>query len=216
MREVIPEIEALAERAREALGAKSTAREAGLSRSREAIRHSANAIRAVHRGEFERAAELAGRAGVLLAEARNALADHGDVLYAGFVHDAAKEYTEARVTLALISGAEFPSYETLQVEVPAYLNGLAEAVGELRRYLLDRLNAGEVERCTEVLEVMDEVYGILVTFDFPDAMTGGLRRTTDSVRAILERTRGDLVLAARQQQLEATLRRFGEKLGPAT
>ena len=212
MREVIPEIEALAERAREVLSAKNAAREAGLSRSRETIRHSANAIRAVHRGEFERASELVGRAGVLLTEAREALADHGDVLYAGFVHDAAKEYTEARVTLALISGGELPGYETLQVEVPAYLNGMAEAVGELRRYLLDRLNAGEVERCSEVLEVMDEVYGILVTFDFPDAMTGGLRRTTDNVRGILERTRGDLVLAARQQQLEEAMRRFGEKL----
>jgi translin len=213
VREVIPEIEAMAERAREALAAKNGAREAGLSRSREAIRHSANAIRAVHRGEFDRAAELVSRAGVLLAEARNALSEHGDVLYAGFVHDAAKEYTEARVTLALISGSDLPSYEVLQVEVPAYLNGMAEAVGELRRYLLDRLNAGEVERCTEVLEVMDEVYGILVTFDFPDAMTGGLRRTTDNVRGILERTRGDLVLALRQRQLEEAMKRFGEKLG---
>jgi translin len=213
VREVIPEIEAMAERAREALAAKNGAREAGLSRSREAIRHSANAIRAVHRGEFDRAAELVSRAGALLAEARNALSEHGDVLHAGFVHDAAKEYTEARVTLALISGSDLPSYEVLQVEVPAYLNGMAEAVGELRRYLLDRLNAGEVERCTEVLEVMDEVYGILVTFDFPDAMTGGLRRTTDNVRGILERTRGDLILALRQRQLEEAMKRFGEKLG---
>jgi translin len=212
MREVIPEIEALAERAREVFAAKNAAREAGLTRSRETIRHSANSIRATHRGEFEKASELVGRAGQLLTEAREALADHGDVLYAGFVHDAAKEYTEARVTLALISGSALPGYEDLQVEVPAYLNGMAEAVGELRRYLLDRLNAGEVERCTEVLEVMDEVYGILVTFDFPDAMTGGLRRTTDNVRGILERTRGDLVLATRQRQLEEAMRRFGEKL----
>jgi translin len=212
VREVIPEIEALAERAREVLSAKNAAREAGLSRSRETIRHSANAIRAVHRGEFDRASELVSRAGILLAEARGALADHGDVLYAGFVHDAAKEYTEARVTLALISGSDLPGYESLQVEVPAYLNGMAEAVGELRRYLLDRLNAGEIERCTEVLEVMDEVYGILVTFDFPAAMSGGLRRTTDNVRGILERTRGELVLASRQRQLEEAMRRFGEKL----
>lgn len=214
MREVIPEIEALAERAREAFAAKNTAREAGLSRSRETIRHSANAIRAVHRGEFDKAEELAARAGELLAEARVALAEHGDILHAGFVHDAAKEYAEARITLALISGrGEFPSCTALGIEVPAYLNGLGEVVGELRRYLLDRLNAGEVERCRDVLEVMDEVYGILVTFDYPDAMTGGLRRTTDSVRGILERTRGDLVLASRQQQLEESMRLFGEKLG---
>jgi translin len=213
MRDVIPELEALAERARESLAAKNAAREAGLSRSRETIRHSANAIRAVHRGEYDRAEELASTAGRLLKEARQALSEHGDILHAGFIHDAAKEYAEARVTLALISGnGGLPDYEDLGVDLPAYLNGLAEAVGELRRYLLDRLNAGEIERCEEVLEVMDEVYGMLVTFDYPDALTGGLRRTTDSVRGILERTRGDFVLAARQRQLEESLRRFGEKL----
>ncbi len=213
MREVIPQIEALAERAGEALAAKNTAREAGLSRSREAIRFSANGIRAVHRGEFDRARELIGRAGELVAEAQAVLRDHGEILHAGFVHDAAKEYAEARCTLALIGGGEgLPVFDQIGVELPAYLNGLGEAVGELRRHLLDRLNAGEIERCQEVLEVMDEVYGILVTFDYPDAMTGGLRRTTDAVRGILERTRGDLALAVRSYQLEERLRHFEGRL----
>ena len=213
MRRAIPEVEALSEAASQTLAAKNAAREAALGRCREATRLSANAIRAAHRAEFDEGYALSDKAGVLLAEARSALKDHLDVLYAGFVHDAAKEYAEARVTLALISGrASLPRPEDLDVEIPAYLNGLGEAVGELRRYLLDQLRSGEIEHCEECLDVMDEIYGILVTFDYPDAMTGGLRRTTDNVRGIVERTRGDLSVAVRQRELEQTLARFQESL----
>ena len=130
------------------------------------------------------------------------------------MHDAEKEYAESRLTLAFIADHEsLPRPHDLDVDLPAYLNGLGEAVGELRRYLLDTLRGGNVERCEEVLAVMDEVYGILVTFDYPDAMTGGLRRTTDNTRGILERTRGDLSLAMRQRDLEQKLARFEERLG---
>ena len=213
MRRFLPEIEALSEAANQALAAKNAAREAALSRCREAIRHSANAIRAVHRGEFDVAEALSGKAGQLLGEAKTALRDHLDIRYAGFVHDAEKEYAEARLTLAFVSGqGGLPQPASLGVELPAYLNGLGEAVGELRRYLLDTLRSGNVERCEECLAVMDEVYGVLVTFDYPDAMTGGLRRTTDSVRGILERTRGDLSLAVRQRDLEKRLGEFEGRL----
>lgn len=214
MRELIQSIEALAEAANQELAAKNTAREAGLSRCRDAIRNSANAIRAVHRGEFDTAEQLASTAGGLLAEAKQALRDHQDIRYAGFVHDSEKEYAEARITLALIAGHKrLPTREELDVELAAYLNGLAEAVGELRRHLLDTLRAGDVERCEECLAVMEEIFGILVTFDYPDAMTGGLRRTTDNVRGVLERTRGDLSLAVRQRDLENRLTDFERKLG---
>ena len=129
------------------------------------------------------------------------------------MHDADKESAEARSTLAIISGrGSLPTPKDLNVEVPAYLNGLGETVGELRRYLLDRLRAGDIARCEECLSVMDEIYGILVTFDYPDAMTGGLRRTTDSVRGILERTRGDFAIAARQSDLERTLADFEARM----
>jgi translin len=209
LRQFLPDIEALSETASQVLASKNAAREAGLGRCRDAIRNSANAIRAVHRGDFELAKTLSGRAGTLLAEAKSALKDHPDIRYAGFVHDADKEYAEASITLAMISGTgSFPSPTDLDVDLPAYLNGLGEVVGELRRYLLDVLRGGDVERCEECLAVMDEVYGILVTFDFPDAMTGGLRRTTDNVRGILERTRGDLTLASRQRDLERRLTDF--------
>jgi translin len=213
VRHLIPQIESLAESASQAFAAKNAAREAGLSRSRDAIRNSANAIRAVHRGEFELADELSRKAGTLLAEGKQALREHQDIRYAGFVHDAEKEYAEARITLAFIAGHEtIPSRTELDVQLSAYLNGLGEAVGELRRHLLDMLRSGDVERCEDCLALMDEVYGIMVTFDYPDAMTGGLRRTTDNTRGILERTRGDLSLAVRQRDLEQTLARVEERL----
>ena len=210
---VIAQIEALADLATTALASKNSAREVGLGRSRETIRNSANAIRAVHRGDFDLAWSLAGRAGQMLAEAKDALRDHGDILYAGFVHDAAKEYAEARITFAIISGRSgVPTPDELGVELPAYLNGMGEVVGELRRHLLDTLLTGDIDRCNETLAIMDEIYSVLVTFDYPDALTGGLRRTADSVRGILERTRGDLVVAARQRELEQRLEAFEARL----
>jgi translin len=209
-------LQQISERARAVFAAKNEAREAALGRCREATRHSANAIRAVHRGEHDTAEALCDRAGALLREAKQALQGHADILYAGFVHDAEKEYAEARATLAIISGRrDLPSPEDLEVELPAYLNGLGEAVGELRRHLLDRLRQGDVERCEDCLAAMDEIFAVLVSYDYPEAMTGGLRRTADSVRGILERTRGDLSLAARQRDLELSLASFQEALRAA-
>ena len=208
----MPKIESVSEDARQALARKNQAREAALSRCRDSIRNSANGIRAVHRADFETADGLIGKAGTLLAEAKLALARDLDIFYAGFVHDAQKEYAEASITLAVVARREMPSPQDLDVEVAAYLNGMGEAVGELRRHLLDALRAGDVDHCEETLEVMEEMYGNLVTFDFPDAMTGGLRRTTDSVRGILERTRGDLAVAVRQRALEHRLADFEKRL----
>ena len=192
---------------------KHEAREQALPRCREAVRHSANAIRAVHRQDFAHAEELIGRARELVGEAKAALRDHADTYHAGFVHDAQKEYVEACATYAVIAGQALPTPEALGVELPAYLNGLGETVGELRRHLLDRLRAGDVSHCEETLAAMDDIYGVLVTMDYPDAMTGGLRRTTDAARGILERTRGDLTVSVRQRGLEQKLSEFQERLG---
>ena len=192
--------------------AKNQAREAALAASREAIRHSANAIRAVHRGDFASGEELIGKAGELLQQANAALKGHPDIFHAGFVHDSQKEFAEASLTLALVAGRPLPAPESLGVQHPAYLNGLGEAVGELRRHLLDSLRSGDVDHCEDCLTAMDEIYSVLVTVDYPDAMTGGLRRTTDNVRGILERTRGDLTVAVRQRDLERKLGEFEGKL----
>lgn len=206
------EIEAIMEQVRVGLAAKHAAREKALPLCREVIRLSATGIRATHRDEFENAGRLLSRATELLREIRSAVAEHADVLYAGFVHDAEKEHAEAALTLALVHGDPLPGPDDLAIEYAAYLNGLGEAVGELRRYLLDSLREGDVARCERYLRAMDDIYDVLVTVDYPDAITGGLRRTTDSVRGILERTRGDLTMAVRQQDLERRLATFNERL----
>ena len=182
---------------------KNAAREQALTASRAIIRMSANAIRAVHRGEFDLARKGIEEARNVRDKAVAALSGHGDVYHAGFLHDAQKEYAEACTTLALLSGGRIPEPEALGVEYPAYLNGIAEAVGELRRMVLDRLRAGQFEGCEAILTAMDDIYSVLVTIDYPDAMTGGLRRTTDQTRGILERTRGDLTMAIVQRAYSA-------------
>jgi translin len=184
------------------------AREQALRTSREIVRNSANSIRATHRGEFQTATHLLDEITVLTKSINDILEYHPRVYYAGFVEDAMKEYAEAAATLSFVRGHTPPSLEELGIGAAPYLNGLAEAVGELRRYSLDSLRQDEFDRCERVLTVMDEVYSILVTMDFPEAVTGGLRRRTDAARGLLERTRGDITLALRQHKLEKKLRSF--------
>ena len=208
MADIARTLDTIMERVRADFAAKNQARETALPLCREAIRYSANAIRAVHRHEYDRARELIDKAGAQLKTARESLLDHGDIYHAGFVHDSQKEFAEASITLAVLSGADLPTPESLEVEDAAWLNGMGEAVGEMRRHLLDTLRGGDVEQCETWLRAMDDMYSILVTVDYPDAMTGGLRRTTDSVRGILEKTRGDLTVALRQDSLEHLLARL--------
>jgi translin len=192
-------------RAIEQLTSRNRDREEGLSVSREVIRSSANAIRAVHRSDFDEASRLIGTAASRLEDAEHIRTDSPLIYNAGFMNDARKEFTEANITLAVISGEDIPTAEVLGIDPPAYLNGMAEVIGELRRYILDSLRRDNVDRCEELMEVMDEIYGVLVTVDFPEALTSGLRHTTDAMRAVLERTRGDLTVALRQRALEARL-----------
>jgi translin len=188
------------------------AREQALAISREVIRFSANGIRAVHRGEFEEARGLIDRAGRRLKETEPIRMDNPEIYYAGFLSDARKEYSEANITLAVISGSDIPGPGSLDVDATDYLNGIAEVIGELRRYILDALRRDSFNRCDELMEVMDEIYGILVTVDFPEAVTGGLRRSTDAMRGVLERTRGDLTMALRQRKLEVQLGHWQERM----
>ena len=204
-------LETIAQKIRDSLTAKHEAREIALRLCREIIRHSANAIRAVHRGEYAEAHSFLDQIGALVMRLTQALAPHPDLFHGGFVHDATKEFAEAHITLALVEGRPLPDPDALGVAYPAYLNGLGEAVGELRRYLLDAIRHGEVARCEEVMRAMDDMYNLLITMDYPDAMTGGLRRTTDVVRGVLEKTRGDLTLSLRQRELEAHLSAFQDR-----
>lgn len=198
-------IDSISRKARRELAARDEAREKMLPLCRDSIRYSGNAIRAVHRQEFTIAAELLEISRSLLNEAELAFKDFNDLGSTGIIRDAQKELAEANITLALVNGKPVPAPNELGIDTAAYLNGLGEAVGELRRYLLDNMRKGDLSRGEELLSIMDDIYNVLVTIDFPDAITGGLRRTTDMVRGILERTRSDLTLAIRQKELEDKL-----------
>jgi len=198
-------LDSIANQIRQSFLAKDAAREKALPLCREVIRHCSNAIRTVHRQEFSQAKELLKSARNLLDKIEQTAAEHNELSYTGLVRDAQKEFAEGSITLALITGKRLPDPDELRVDYAAYLNGLGEAVGELRRYLLDSLRRGDLSRGEELLSVMDDIYTTLATMDFPDAITGGLRRTTDMVRGVLERTRSDLTLAIRQKGLEEKL-----------
>ena len=195
------------------IDASHAARERALATSRALVRQCANTIRAVHRGEFAEAARLLAGAGTTARDLRAGLADAPALLFAGYTQDALKEYAEAALVFALLHGDPPPGPVALRVDPAAYLNGLAEAASELRRAILDGLRHGEVARGEALLDVMDEIYSMLVTVDYPDAITGGLRRTTDALRAVLERTRGDMTAALRQEQLSAALAALEGRLG---
>lgn len=210
-RRIKSQLSAIAEAARESLNETHTVRERALRLSREITRNSANSIRATHRGEFEQAEALVEEVANLVRDVESLLADHPEVFYAGYVEDALKEFTEAKATLAFVQGEPLPTPEELGVSVPSYLNGLAEAASEMRRYILDGLRRDDFSRCEELLDVMDEVYTVMTSMDFPDAVTRGLRRNTDMLRGVLERTRGDLTVALRQRRLEQELASFHEK-----
>lgn len=199
------ELVALGQAVREDLDAANQAREIALAACRRTIRACGSSIRAVHLRRPEDALRLADEAGDALREAQGALAPHPSLVGSGPLHDAAKEYAEARLTAALVGGEALPSAQDLDIPTAAWLNGLAEAASELRRHLLDRLREGDLSHGEALLAAMDDAYGLLVTIDYPDAVSGGLRRTTDALRAVLERTRGDLTTTFLQSRLQAAL-----------
>jgi len=199
-------IDFLAEKAHQVFDARTKARDEALVRARQLTRHCAHAIRSIHRSEVDLAQEHLQAARLLVEQLTSTLAhDFPDLYYAGYTQDAIKEFAEANITVALIQNDNLPSPEELGVEYAAFLNGLAETPGELRRRCLDILRQGYSQEAERLLGWMDDIYSLLVTMDYPDAITGGLRRQTDLVRGIVERTRGDLTLSLREQQLISAL-----------
>lgn len=181
------------------------ARETALVSCRRVIRAAGSSIRAIHRLDADAAGELADGSEVALREAQRVLSPFPAVGHAGFLHDAEKEYTEARAVAALVAGGSMPTPAELGVSASAWMRGVAEAASELRRHLLDRLREGDVEHGESLLAAMDEVYGALVVVDYPDALTNGLRRTLDALRAVLERSRGDVTTTVLQTRLQGAI-----------
>jgi translin len=208
------DLSGLSDQIRRRFDAKMAAREIALPSARRSIRSSANAIRAIHRGDLDDARRLMEESREALQRGREAVrAEHPDVYFAGFLQDAQKEYAEARLTEVIVTGssAPAPSPEDLDVELAPYLNGLAEAIGEGRRAVLDLLRRDQVQEGERILAAMDEIYDVLVSVDYPDAITGNLRRSTDVARGILEKTRGDLSLSLTQRNLREALDRHARQ-----
>lgn len=207
------QLQTIIDRINQTFEAKSAIRNDTLARSRELIRHCANSIRATQRGDDTEVQALLQTARNIAAQMIADAQKYPDVYYAGYTQDALKELAEAHITRAIILEEPLPAPEALNVEFPAYLNGLAEAAGELRRFALDALRQGDVALAERILGNMDEIYSVLITVDFSDAITGGLRRNTDMVRGVLERTRGDVTTAVRQEAMRAALIQFEQRIG---
>jgi translin len=205
-------LDAIAEQIRQGLDARNAARDQALAQARILTRHAAHAIRAIHRSEHDLAQEHLIAAQALVTALKGDLAGFPDLFYAGYTQDALKEFAEASMTCALIENRILPRPEELGLEYATYLNGLAEVTGELRRRCLDILRQGYSEEAERLLSCMDDIYALLVTLDYPDAITNGLRRQTDLVRGIVERTRGDLTISLREQHLEQSLARLAAQL----
>jgi translin len=208
----LPEI---TEKIHQTMEARTRARDQALAQARVLTRHAAHAIRAIHREEHDAAMEQLGEARKLVEVLKADLAGFPELFYAGYTQDGIKEYAEASITCALIERRLLPVPEELGVEYATYLNGLAEAAGELRRRCLDILRQGYSEEAERLLGLMDDIYETLVTMDYPDAVTNGLRRQTDITRSLLERTRGDLTISMREQHLEHVIRGATEQLDGA-
>lgn len=196
----------LVDEVRTVLDVRFAAREKAITESRKVIRASANAIRALHRSDWEDADRLIAEAGGLLDGIVQALDENPELLSHGVVHDAAKEYSEAKITQAVLTGAELPRFDDLGVDPVPYLHGLGEAVGEMRRRMLDLLRAERLEEAEAMLEQMDDIVDQLAQVDYPDGMTNGLRRTTDVSRSLVERSRSDLTATVVQERLRQDLR----------
>ncbi len=187
-------------------------RDEALAQARQLTRFSAMAIRAIHREEDEEAQSQLAEAKELVLKMRADLEKDPDLYFSGYCQDAIKEYVEANITVALIKGRDLPSPQELGAEYPAYLAGLTETLGELRRRCMDLLRPGYSHEVERLLNWMDEIFAQLVTMDFPDAITDGLRRKTDLARGIIERTRADITVSFRQSELEEALKKLSNQL----
>lgn len=187
---------------------RTKARDRALVQARQLTRLCAHTIRAIHRSEVDQAHELLEQARQIVVTTQMELADYPDLYFAGYTQDAIKEFAEASTTCAIIENVDLPTPDELGIEYATYINGLAECIGELRRRCLDILRQGYSEEAERLLGAMDEIYNFLVTMDYPDAITNGLRRQTDLARGIIERTRADLTLSQREQHLQDALREF--------
>ncbi|MCC6499082.1 MAG: haloacid dehalogenase [Anaerolineales bacterium] len=209
-------LEQIADDIRKSFDARTATRDQALALARQLTRACSLAIRAVHRSARQEMEKHLDEARILADQLRGDLAKYPDLFYAGYTQDALKEFVEANVTCALIQNQPLQTPGELGVEPSTYLNGLAEVVGELRRRTLDILRSGYSQEAERLLGYMDEIYSVLVTIDYPDAITNGLRRQTDLARGIIEKTRGDVTFSLRGEDLSQAIRKLSGQLNGGT
>jgi len=205
-------LEKIAEQIRQTFDTLTVARDQALTSARALTRACALSIRAVHRDETDVMLAHLAEARQLATALKTDLADFPALYFAGYTQDSLKEFAEASITCALIRHEPLPTPEELELPPHTYLNGLAESVGEMRRRCLDMLRQDNSTEAERLLGHMDDIYSILVTMDYPDAITNGLRRQTDIIRAIIERTRGDVTFSLRGEKLEHSLSHLSEQM----
>lgn len=201
-------LDSIAARVERELDAKDRVREAALRAGRSITRLAGTAVRGMHRGEDVR--ETLAQVSKEVRALRAMLRDHPEFWRAGAVEGALQEAAEAAIVHRIVHGRPLPTPRALGVTGPAYLLGLADAVGELRRFALDGLRKGRLEEAEGYLHAMEEVYHTLLRFDYPDAIVP-LRHKQDVARSLLERTRGELAVAARSAELERKLDRLSHQ-----
>jgi translin len=209
---ILDRLDDYAAAARERLERIHQDRETAYATSRKVVQSASATIKQVHRGEFDHARASLEETARLTAEMLDAVAASPEVGYGGFVADAAREYAEAAIVLALIAGHDLPGPQDLDLEPVFWLNGLADAAGELRRHVLDLIRRAEVDAAEDFLRAMDEIYQTVMSFDYPSGVTYGLRGRSDAVRGMVERTRGDLTNALRQARLEQRMKDLEARL----
>jgi len=205
-------LENIADRIRQNFDVRTSKRDEALRQARQLTRACSLSIRAVHRDDKEAMEANLAEAQTLADKLRDELKDHPELFFAGYTQDSLKEFVEANVTCALIQNQPLQTPEELGVQDATYLNGLAEVVGELRRRTLDILRSGYSQEAERLLGHMDEIYSVLVTIDYPDAITNGLRRQTDLARGIIEKTRGDVTFSLRGENLAEAIRKLSSQL----
>jgi len=209
-------LEEISAKIRENFEAKDSVREDGLKISREIVRECRTATFALHGQDFEKANNSIEAAGKALEKLEILFKGYADIYYAGYVEHAQQEYSEVSVLRSLLKkegeSKNLPSPDDLRVEYAAYLNGLGDVVGELRRHVLDLIRRDSFEKAEVFLGIMENIHAILMDFDYPDAITKGLRRKTDVSRALIEKTRGDVVNAISQKKLETAMLNLESRL----
>ncbi|MFH1454196.1 MAG: haloacid dehalogenase [Armatimonadota bacterium] len=187
-------------------------RDNAITRHREIIKISSLSIRATHREDYKEAENLIKQAQEKSEKLNAGLKNYPQIYYSGFIHDCQKEFAESCITLALIRDEKIATPADIGVDYPAYLNGMCEAIGEVRRHIVDRMRKNDLKNSEELLLLMDEIYYMMISIDYPDAITMGLRRTTDIARSLIEKTRGELTLHMRQNSLEEKMHKLEKKL----